>query len=125
MCLQDTVFPHDSHRVVSRDQHVVIEGGITNLLWKVVPPEESGLGPVVVRVFGEETNRLIDRARELRILLQLNEAGFGARVRSCTFSEHLAFQLSRTDMQKFCNTPVCKQSEISTEQQSSVAWEGS
>jgi hypothetical protein len=47
----------------------------------VLPPEEAGLGAVVVRVFGEETDRMIDRARELRILLQLNEAGFGARVR--------------------------------------------
>ncbi len=62
-------------------QHAVIDGGITNLLWKVLPPEEAGLGAVVVRVFGEETDRMIDRARELRILLQLNEAGFGARVR--------------------------------------------
>ena len=62
-------------------QHSTIAGGITNLLWKVLPPEESGLGPVVVRVFGEETDRLIDRERELRLLLQLSEAGFGARVR--------------------------------------------
>ena len=62
-------------------QHSTIDGGITNLLWKVLPPEESGLGPVVVRVFGEETDRLIDRERELRLLLQMSEAGFGARVR--------------------------------------------
>ncbi|KAK9842050.1 hypothetical protein WJX81_006195 [Elliptochloris bilobata] len=61
-------------------KHTVIEGGITNLLWKVLPPKESGLGAVVVRVFGEETNRLINRDRELRLVLQLNEAGFGARV---------------------------------------------
>lgn len=122
MCLKNTVSPYDSHRVVSRDQHVVIEGGITNLLWKVIPPEESGLGPVVVRIFGEETNRLIDRARELRILLQLNEAGFGARVRSCAFPLHLPFQLFKTDMQKFCNTLFGQQSETSIEQQSSVAW---
>ena len=66
-------------------QHSVIVGGITNLLWKVLPPEESGLGPVVVRVFGEETDRLIDRVRELRLLLQLSEAGFGARVRPIFF----------------------------------------
>ncbi len=58
-----------------------ISGGITNLLWKLTPSLKSGLGPVVVRVFGEQTDLLIDRERERGDLLQLNEAGFGAPVK--------------------------------------------
>ena len=57
-----------------------ISGGITNLLWKLTPKLESGLSPVVVRIFGEQTDLLIDRKREKDVLLQLNEAGFGAPV---------------------------------------------
>ena len=57
-----------------------ISGGITNLLWKLTPRLESGLSPVVVRIFGEQTDLLIDRKREKDVLLQLNEAGFGAPV---------------------------------------------
>ena len=58
-----------------------ISGGITNLLWKLTPSLESGLSPVVMRVFGEQTDLLIDREREKAVLLQLNQAGFGAPVR--------------------------------------------
>ncbi len=57
-----------------------ISGGITNLLWKLTPKLESGLSPVVVRIFGEQTDLLIDREREKEVLLQLNQAGFGAPV---------------------------------------------
>ena len=57
-----------------------ISGGITNLLWKLTPKLESGLSPVVARVFGEQTDLLIDRAREKEVVLQLNQAGFGAPV---------------------------------------------
>jgi ethanolamine kinase len=57
-----------------------ISGGITNLLWKLSPKLESGIEPVVVRVFGEQTDLLIDRDREQSVLLQLNQAGFGAPV---------------------------------------------
>jgi ethanolamine kinase len=58
----------------------VISGGITNLLWKVTP-SIPGLEPVVLRVFGDKTEVLIDRENELRTLLYLNQKGFGARVR--------------------------------------------
>ena len=58
-----------------------ISGGITNLLWKLTPKLETGLAPVVVRIFGEQTDLLIDREREKEVLLQLNRAGFGAPVR--------------------------------------------
>ena len=57
-----------------------ISGGITNLLWKLTPKLESGLLPVVARVFGLQTDRLIDREREKQVVLQLNQAGFGAPV---------------------------------------------
>jgi ethanolamine kinase len=63
-----------------------ISGGITNLLWKLTPKLESGLSPVVARVFGEQTDLLIDRAREKEVVLQLNQAGFGAPVRACAAS---------------------------------------
>lgn len=59
-----------------------ISGGITNLLWKLTPKLETGLAPVVVRIFGEQTDLLIDRDREKQVLLQLNQAGFGAPVLS-------------------------------------------
>ena len=55
-----------------------ISGGITNLLWKLVP--HYGLDPVVIRVFGMQTDKLIDREQEQKALLQLNKAGFGAQV---------------------------------------------
>lgn len=58
-----------------------ISGGISNLLVKVSPPESSGLRPVAVKVFGEKTELLIDRELERDVLLQLNAAGFGAKVR--------------------------------------------
>lgn len=48
------------------------------MLWKLIPDES--IAPVVVRVFGLQTDKLIDRSREQDILLQLNKAGFGAQV---------------------------------------------
>lgn len=60
-----------------------ISGGITNILWKVAPAEGIGLEPVVLRVFGKQTDQIIDRSNEQRILLRVNRAGFGAQV-CCT-----------------------------------------
>ena len=57
-----------------------ISGGISNLLVKVSPPASTGLQSVAVKVFGEKTELLIDREVERRVLLQLNKAGFGAKV---------------------------------------------
>jgi len=57
-----------------------VSGGITNLLVKVTPVSASGLHPVVVRIFGANTDKIIDRAEELRKLLKLNASGFGAKV---------------------------------------------
>ncbi len=50
------------------------------MLLKLCPPEGSDVPDVALRVFGDRTEDLIDRERELRILLQLNAAGFGATV---------------------------------------------
>lgn len=57
-----------------------ISGGITNCLVKVTPAPVTGLDPVVVRIFGRNTDMIIDREEELRRLLELNKMGFGAKV---------------------------------------------
>ena len=56
----------------------MISGGITNLLWKLSPG--SSLEPVLLRVFGQDTDKLIDRQQEARNLGNLNSFGFGAKV---------------------------------------------
>ena len=58
-----------------------IPGGISNLLWKLEPKLESGLSPVVARIFGEQPATM-SREREEDIVLQMNQHGFGAPV-SC------------------------------------------
>ena len=60
-----------------------IGGGITNVLLKVAAPGHSGLDSAIVRVFGDNTDMYIDRDREIQVLLRLNEAGFGAKARTC------------------------------------------
>lgn len=59
-----------------------MSGGITNVLAKLIPPTGSGLNSVALRVFGDNTDELIDRRHELMVLLHLNAAGFGAPVSS-------------------------------------------
>lgn len=54
-----------------------ISGGITNLLWKLKPPKGES---VVLRVFGKQTDKIIDREKEKKVLHHLNAAGFGAQV---------------------------------------------
>jgi hypothetical protein len=61
-------------------QVTTISGGITNLMVKVTPESGKCLDPVVVRIFGRDTEKIIDREEELRKLLQLNQHGFGAKV---------------------------------------------
>ena len=59
-----------------------MSGGITNVLLKLAPPKGAEhIGAVALRVFGDNTEVLIDRQLELEELLQLNAAGFGAPVR--------------------------------------------
>ena len=56
-----------------------VSGGITNMLLKMTPSSQRP--PVLVRVFGDHTDEVIDRDAEETISLQLHEAGFGAEVR--------------------------------------------
>ena len=56
-----------------------IGGGITNVLLKVEAPKGAGIDSAIVRVFGDNTEMYIDREREIRVLLRLNEHGFGAQ----------------------------------------------
>lgn len=55
-----------------------ISGGITNILVKVAPPKP--LEPVALRVFGENTELIIDREQELRTIVEINRGGFGAHI---------------------------------------------
>lgn len=59
-----------------------ITGGITNMLLKAEVEEEgeNQLVPVTVRVFGPNTDAVIDRDRELNALTYLSSAGFGAKL---------------------------------------------
>ncbi|CAK9228105.1 unnamed protein product [Sphagnum troendelagicum] len=59
-----------------------ISGGITNMLLKVELEGENGsqLPPVTVRVFGPNTDAVIDRDRELQAMNYLSLAGFGAKL---------------------------------------------
>jgi thiamine kinase-like enzyme len=56
-----------------------VSGGITNILLKLTPGSQHL--PVLVRVFGDHTDEVIDRDSEETISLQLHEAGFGAEVK--------------------------------------------
>ena len=55
-----------------------IGGGITNKLYHVRPA--AGVDSVVFRRFGDNTEVFIDREIECSNTLQLNAAGFGARL---------------------------------------------
>jgi len=57
-----------------------ISGGITNILWKLQPGGGGGQDPVVLRIFGKQTDKIIDRDQESKVLGPLNKAGFGAQV---------------------------------------------
>mmetsp|Transcript_36037 Transcript_36037/g.102033 ORF Transcript_36037/g.102033 Transcript_36037/m.102033 type:complete len:356 (-) Transcript_36037:154-1221(-) len=78
LCLQ--LLPSWSTVAAASLEVSVISGGITNSLLKVTPPEGSGLDPVVIRTFGDNTEKMIDREEELEKILKLNAHGFGAKV---------------------------------------------
>ncbi|XP_041004870.1 probable ethanolamine kinase [Juglans microcarpa x Juglans regia] len=66
------------------DSHFSVEtvsGGITNLLLKVTVKEETGNEePVTVRLYGPNTEYVINRERELQSIKYLSAAGFGAKL---------------------------------------------
>ncbi|MBA0578212.1 probable ethanolamine kinase isoform X2 [Gossypium raimondii] len=58
-----------------------VSGGITNLLLKVSVKEENGeYVSVTVRLYGPNTEYVINRERELRAIKYLSAAGFGAKL---------------------------------------------
>lgn len=60
-----------------------VSGGITNLLFKVTVPaitEPLGASALLVRIFGEKTEVLIDREKDNAVFEELSAAGFGPRL---------------------------------------------
>ncbi|XP_044471039.1 probable ethanolamine kinase [Mangifera indica] len=58
-----------------------VSGGITNLLLKVSVKEENGNDvSVTVRLYGPNTDYVINRGRELQAIKYLSAAGFGAKL---------------------------------------------
>eukprot|EP00250_Pteridium_aquilinum_P001431 c11626_g1_i1 orf=243-1352(+) len=58
-----------------------VSGGITNLLLKVsVKASKAENDSVTVRIFGPNTDEVIDRKRELQAIRFLSDAGFGAKL---------------------------------------------
>ncbi|XP_022926290.1 probable ethanolamine kinase isoform X1 [Cucurbita moschata] len=65
----------------SRFSVETVSGGITNLLLKVTVKEESGsCVSVTVRLYGPNTDYVINRDRELQAIKYLSAAGFGAKL---------------------------------------------
>ncbi|KAK7281630.1 hypothetical protein RIF29_09787 [Crotalaria pallida] len=57
-----------------------ISGGITNLLLKVSVKQKSCIGDTItIRLYGPNTEYIIDRHRELQAVKYLSAAGFGAK----------------------------------------------
>ncbi|KAK7304179.1 hypothetical protein RJT34_15282 [Clitoria ternatea] len=56
-----------------------ISGGITNLLLKVSVKQDNGVGDIItIRLYGPNTEYIIDRQRELQAIKYVTAAGFGA-----------------------------------------------
>ncbi|KAL5206719.1 hypothetical protein ABZP36_034928 [Zizania latifolia] len=65
----------------SRFSIETVSGGITNLLLKVSVEDGTGNKPAVtVRLYGPNTDLVIDRKRELQAIPYLSAAGFGAQL---------------------------------------------
>uniref|UniRef100_A0A7S1F289 ethanolamine kinase n=1 Tax=Noctiluca scintillans TaxID=2966 RepID=A0A7S1F289_NOCSC len=69
LCSQVLTFPSTHSCEV-----VQVQGGITNLLFRVTP---EGLDPVLVRIFGKAGDLACDRQSENAIFLELAASGFG------------------------------------------------
>lgn len=57
-----------------------VSGGITNLLLKVSVKEEDKESSITVRLYGPNTDYVINRQRELQAIKYLSAAGFGAKL---------------------------------------------
>lgn len=63
-----------------------ITGGISNALYKVSAAAAAGAGgppAVALRIYGDSTERFIDRSHELGVMRLAHEHGFGPQVWAC------------------------------------------
>ncbi|XP_019052427.1 PREDICTED: probable ethanolamine kinase isoform X4 [Nelumbo nucifera] len=75
------LFKKWSHLDESRFSVETVSGGITNLLLKISVREDNGSDvPLTVRLYGPNTEYVIDRERELQAIGYLSAAGFGAKL---------------------------------------------
>jgi hypothetical protein len=63
-------------------QFTTVSGGISNVNAKLSPKAELGLQPVLFKVFGDETEQIIDREAEKVVVVALGQQGFGPKVRT-------------------------------------------
>lgn len=54
-----------------------ISGGISNALYKVTPSTSTALNPVAFRIYGANTEKFIDREKEVAAMAALHAHGFG------------------------------------------------
>lgn len=71
---------HRCNEAFGSCQVSLVTGGITNALLKLQPTADSNLAPVLLRIFGDKTDLVIDREKEARVVEQLHSNGFGAQV---------------------------------------------
>lgn len=60
-----------------------LSGGITNILFRVSSkkvPERDGEVPVVLRIYGNNTEAIIDRKKELKIHREVSNCGLGSKL---------------------------------------------
>lgn len=58
-----------------------IAGGISNALFKVCPPAAAAaLAPVALRLYGDNTERFVDRGQEVATMRLVRQHGFGPQV---------------------------------------------
>lgn len=63
-------------------QVITISGGISNALYKVsIKIEDLTPAVIVLRVYGENTEKFVDRGEEVALMQKLNKSGFGPQVR--------------------------------------------
>lgn len=62
-------------------QFSTVSGGISNINAKLTPKQQQlGLAPVMFKVFGEKTEKIINRAAEKVVVVALGKQGFGPKV---------------------------------------------
>eukprot|EP01083_Nonionella_stella_P075533 205392_1 len=82
--------PYDKDTDISKSSYTlsVIQGGITNLLYLLTPKsgdecksnDQASGHKLLVRIYGENTEVLIDRDREEKLFYELGNVGFGPKL---------------------------------------------